>query len=370
MEALKTALEIADEDKKAISQRQLDYLRENLDCRRWADLVFKDLAKATTPSTPLLSINTFTSSYSKANRRLIFLDYDGTLTPIVANPEDAVPSEKCLKILSLLAKDPKNIVYVISGRSQDNLSDFVGHVDRLGLSAEHGCFLRTPSMGEQGAEGWIGQGASEDVMDKDDDIRSHETWRQKAIQVFLEFTERTPGSHIEQKASSLTWHYRLADPDLGVYQAADCHARLLSVFSEGDNRLDAHVESPKSSKPAESQKSSEPHKTTTPTPQVNILKGKKNIEVRPSATSKGKIVRKIVEKHADADFIFCAGDDTTDEDMFGELLIDSGDQGSSDHPDSKRTVMTCAIGSGKRPTRASFHVNNPEQLLSLLQSVL
>lgn len=44
--------------------------------------------------------------------------------------------------------------------------------------------------------------------------------------------------------------------------------------------------------------------------------GKKNLEVRPQAINKGEIVKRLLLKHADVDFVFCAGDDKTDEDMF------------------------------------------------------
>lgn len=41
------------------------------------------------------------------------------------------------------------------------------------------------------------------------------TWKQDVLPIFEYYTERTPGSFVEQKKSSLTWHYRLADPDYG-----------------------------------------------------------------------------------------------------------------------------------------------------------
>ena len=49
--------------------------------------------------------------------------------------------------------------------------------------------------------------------------------------------------------------------------------------------------------------------------------GKKNLEVRPLAVNKGEIVKRILYFNPDAEFIFCAGDDKTDEDMFRALLL-------------------------------------------------
>jgi trehalose-6-phosphatase len=40
-----------------------------------------------------------------------------------------------------------------------------------------------------------------------------------------------------------------------------------------------------------------------------VLVGKKNLEVRPSAVNKGEIVKRILYRNPDAEFVFCAGDD-------------------------------------------------------------
>jgi hypothetical protein len=46
---------------------------------------------------------------------------------------------------------------------------------------------------------------------------------------------------------------------------------------------------------------------------IEVLVGKKNLEVRPLAINKGEIVKSLLYKNPDADFVFCAGDDKTDE---------------------------------------------------------
>ena len=68
----------------------------------------------------------------------------GTLTPIVKTPSMAVPSEGTLEALERLAADPKNLVYIISGRDGDFLEQHLGHIKGLGMSAEHGGFMRGP----------------------------------------------------------------------------------------------------------------------------------------------------------------------------------------------------------------------------------
>lgn len=49
---------------------------------------------------------------------------------------------------------------------------------------------------------------------------------------------------------------------------------------------------------------------------VEILVGKKNLEVRPIDVNKGVIVKRILRENPDMDLVVCAGDDKTDEDMF------------------------------------------------------
>ena len=49
---------------------------------------------------------------------------------------------------------------------------------------------------------------------------------------------------------------------------------------------------------------------------LEILTGKKNLEVRPRFLNKGEIVKKLLSTYPKTEFAFCAGDDKTDEDMF------------------------------------------------------
>jgi len=72
---------------------------------------------------------------------MFFLDYDGTLTPIVKKPEDATPSKELIKLLHSLSADPHNNIYIISGRDRKFLQNWIGEL-HVGMSAEHGCFLK------------------------------------------------------------------------------------------------------------------------------------------------------------------------------------------------------------------------------------
>ena len=70
------------------------------------------------------------------------MDYDGTLTPIRTTPGAAVPSDTMLEALSILSKCESVLVYVVSGRDQTALDNWLGDVPQLGMSAEHGCFVK------------------------------------------------------------------------------------------------------------------------------------------------------------------------------------------------------------------------------------
>ncbi|CAG8744107.1 1544_t:CDS:2, partial [Acaulospora colombiana] len=94
--------------------------------------------------TPLLEQTALVTSYKNAKRRLFLFDYDGTLTPIVKVPSMAVPSESTLQALEKLSEDPRNLVYIISGRDSGFLEHHLGHLKKVGFSAEHGCFIREP----------------------------------------------------------------------------------------------------------------------------------------------------------------------------------------------------------------------------------
>lgn len=66
---------------------------------------------------------------------------------------------------------------------------------------------------------------------------------------------------------------------------------------------------------------------------VEILVGKKNLEVRPTIVNKGEIVKRLLSQHPDVEFVLCAGDDKTDEDMF-RALASAGNQGHNSRHDS------------------------------------
>ncbi|KAG5642267.1 hypothetical protein DXG03_003316 [Asterophora parasitica] len=283
--------------------------------------------------TPYLPVDDMGREYKRSGegtgKRLFLFDYDGTLTPIVKTPSMAVPTAATLEALERLSADPKNIVYIISGRDGAFLEQHLGHLKNVGYSAEHGGFVR-----ERGSTEWVNFTENLDME-----------WLGEVGEIFRYYTERTTGSHIETKKSSITWHYRGSDPEWG-----QCQDLL-------ENNL--------------------AHKRP-----IEVLVGKKNLEVRPIAVNKGEIVKRILYQNPDAEFIFCAGDDKTDEDMFRALLLFPPGTTEATLPaplaitlvDGENSppvklairpeaVFTTAVGHSSKRTLASWHVTAPQEVV-------
>ncbi|KIM27999.1 glycosyltransferase family 20 protein [Serendipita vermifera MAFF 305830] len=311
----------------------------------WAAILVRMLlsqigTENTAHQTPYMEQSKLEASYNAAARRLLLFDYDGTLTPIVKTPSMAVPSEYALQALERLSEDPKNLVYIISGRDSGFLEQHLGHLTKVGFSAEHGCFIREP-----GATKWSNLTETLDM-----------SWMPEVEELFEYYTERTTGSFIEMKKSSITWHYRASDPEWGSFQCKQCLDLL-------ENNLVAK-------RP------------------IEVLVGKKNLEVRPIAINKGEIVKRILYNNPDAEFVFCAGDDKTDEDMFRALctlfpvgggtvsmppptsakLID-GEQAAKDNVTLSLTqqgMFSTTVGSSSKKTLAAWHVTSADEVVDAM----
>ncbi|EEH07854.1 trehalose-phosphatase [Histoplasma capsulatum G186AR] len=265
-------------------------------------------------ATPALDKSRLLSQYRKSRGRLFMFDYDGTLTPIVKDPQAAIPSDRVLRTIKTLAADPKNSVWIISGRDQAFLDEWMGHISELGLSAEHGCFIRHPRNDD-----W------ENLTEK-----SNMGWQKEVLEIFQHYTERTQGSFIERKRVALTWHYRRADPEYGTFQATECRKHL--------------------------------ENTVLKRWPVEVLSGKANLEVRPTFINKGSIATRLVEeyKHGlgqDPDFVLCLGDDFTDEDMFRALA-------NSSLPRDR--VFSVTVGASSKQTLANWHLLEPADVIATI----
>jgi len=254
-----------------------------------------------------LSLKEIVSAYKRSSKRLLLIDYDGTLVPIAKMPNLAVPSEEILSLAWTLTQNPKTFTYVITGRERRFMEESFSGI-KIGLSCEHGCFFK-PFKHNENTQ-WLNITSELDL-----------SWKSAIKAVFDDYTDRTPGSFVETKEIGISWHYRNADPEFGEYQKNDLLMHLQDL----------------------------------PNLPIEIVVGKKVVEVRPQGISKGSVVRKILNSEPDIDFVLCLGDDKTDEDMFEEV-------NKHDEIKSKYSVIV----EKKTTTKAKFYVDHHRMAIETL----
>ncbi|MDR3697576.1 bifunctional alpha,alpha-trehalose-phosphate synthase (UDP-forming)/trehalose-phosphatase [Mucilaginibacter sp.] len=204
--------------------------------------------------------------YSKTKKRIIFLDYDGTLVGFKPNISQANPDRELFAIIDKLTEDPANEVVMISGRKHKNLGEWFGDKN-VYLVAEHGAWYKEKNKSWHKISGLS------------------DSWKQDILPVLETYVDRTPGSFIEEKTYSLVWHYRNAQKGLGELRATELMNNLKYLASDKG---------------------------------LQLLPGDKVLEVKNVEINKGKAALLLVEKD-NYDFIIAFGDDYTDEDIFKSL---------------------------------------------------
>ncbi|KIK15015.1 hypothetical protein PISMIDRAFT_16818 [Pisolithus microcarpus 441] len=121
------------------------------------------------------------------------------------------PPETTMQVLERLAGDPKNEIWVLSGLSvKGALERLAQRVPSVGIVAENGCFVKTREIGnrrngQSNGERWINMVANLDFA-----------WKGPCIEILNYFTERTPGSFVEERATSTMWRFWTGPPDSTV----------------------------------------------------------------------------------------------------------------------------------------------------------
>ncbi|TKY55184.1 alpha,alpha-trehalose-phosphate synthase of UDP-forming 9 [Spatholobus suberectus] len=269
------------------------------------------------PSFRKLNKGHVVSAYERTNCRALFLDYDGTVVPQTSVVK--TPSPEIKVVLNNLCSDPKNTVFIVSGRGKTTLSEWFDECENLGIAAEHGYFLK-----------WSQQSTWE-MNHQNADF----SWKEIVEPVMRLYTEATDGSHIETKESALVWHYYDADPDFGSWQAKQLLDHLESLFAN------------------------EP---------LVVKKGNHIIEVKSQGITKGLVVKDILSKMTEngksPDFVLCIGDDRSDEDMFESLLTKAYSGTSSFAPE----IFSCTVG--QKPSKARYYLDDTEDVMRLLQALV
>jgi trehalose 6-phosphate phosphatase len=127
-------------------------------------------------------------------RPAVFLDYDGTLTPIVERPEDAVISDRMRQVVRDLAQ--RCTVCVVSGRDRPVVQELMGIHD-LVVAGSHGFDIWSP-----------GQGTIEH-----DAAAGYEDLLKEVTDRLQDEVGDIDGALVETKKASVAVHYRLAAPE-------------------------------------------------------------------------------------------------------------------------------------------------------------
>ncbi len=272
-DAIKQALEMPVEEQKS----RLDAMQRRLkryDVVRWAQDFLQSLSKVADPDTAVPAIritdevrSTFTESFRNAKKRMLFLDYDGTLVGFNADPMAVEPGRRVVELLSRLVKQPDTEVIIVSGRQHDILDKWVGGCG-VSLVAEHGAMIR------RGSKDW------------QESAPPQTRWKHELRPILETYVDRLPGSFVEEKEYCLVWHYRNSDPELGPLRAQELIDSLMAFTSNVSS--------------------------------VQVLPGNKVVELRDPLHNKGVVAAQIALE-GQADFVLAIGDDITDEDMFRSL---------------------------------------------------
>lgn len=274
--------QIADALKEAITMPKAEQKRRNTilqkrleryNVEKWANDFMNSLLdqkeKDFTYVSRRLSIdlmNTITKDFKSSKKRLLFIDYDGTLAGFHKDPQKASPDEELYDLLDWINALENTDMYLISGRDKETFTKWF-LPKKYNMIAEHGVWIST-----RGEEFRMLENVKKDWMEK--------------IQPVLEsFVDRTPGSFVEEKNYSLAWHYRNTDPDFGQKRASELSTVLTSLIGTDD---------------------------------LSVLNGNKVMEIKSSNVNKGRAAMRVYGE-AKYDFVFAIGDDWTDEFMFQEL---------------------------------------------------
>lgn len=209
-------------------------------------------------------------SYAHAHKRLILLDYDGTLVPFQQQVMAAVPDDDLIAMLQALCNDQESRVVITSGRDHQTLTEWLGAL-QVDMIAEHGAWYKDYG----------------DPWKHRKDLSTD--WKAEIQHVMSVYARRTPGATIEEKSYSLAWHYRKVEQGLGMLRANELIADVRHFIADRG---------------------------------LQILQGDKVIEIKSMAVNKGRAARRWLEKDR-YDFIMAIGDDHTDEDTFKEMPHDA-----------------------------------------------
>lgn len=303
--ALETAL-LMPKDEQQKRMMQMRALIKKFNINQWAKIFMDRLkevkemqasmrAKHVSSSTEQMIVTNFRN----ASKRALFLDYDGTLVGFNDDPEAAVPDKELFTILHGLFSDERNELILISGRNYESLERWFGHLP-IHLIAEHGAWYKYKGTNWQNIPGLT------------------DSWKKDIYPILNTYSDRTPGTFIEEKTYSLVWHYRKADDGLGELRANELMTNLKYLASDKG---------------------------------LQLLPGDKVIEIKNVEINKGRAVTTWLQQYS-ANMMVAIGDDHTDEDIFKVLPAEA---------------VTIKVGSNISAAR--FYLNRFHEVRKLLEQL-
>jgi len=239
----------------------------------------------------------------------LFLDYDGTLTPIVRHPSQARLSAGTRRLLRRFSVEEKIWVAVVSGRALEDVRRMTG-VNRICYVGNHGLELEGPKL-----------------LYVNPTAKKCRPVLRRIARRLKEAVSSIPGAWIEDKGFTLTLHFRKAAP-AGKKLARGVFHGVVRPYREKK--------------------------------QVRITAGKEVFEVRPPVRwTKGTAVSWLLARRAALSpgpvLPVYIGDDLTDEDAFRAL----GTRG-----------ISVAVGAGNPLTRAQYRVRSSSEAVRFLRRLL
>jgi trehalose-phosphatase len=234
----------------------------------------------------------------------LFLDFDGTLAPIADTPQKARLPRSTGDLLRKLAQKPGCRVAIVSGRALNDIQKQVG-LKNIIYAGNHGWEMEGPGLRFK-------------VRLTKQAVRTLQSVFRRLEQDFAS----TRGILIEDKGSTVSFHYRLADP-VQVPSIKRMFRALIRPFVENG--------------------------------EVRVNPGKMVYEINPPLVwDKGKAVRYILSWYqAENALPFYIGDDVNDERAFREL---------------RKTGITVRVGK-KSGTAARYWVRDIDGVTKLLKAI-
>lgn len=273
-ESIKEALDIPEEE-QILKNDAMQLRLRRYDVTKWAsDFVdtLTDIKTVSDNSSVKKLINKETvdklvSDYNNASRKIIIVNYDGTLVPLTGNPKSARPTDELLELIRDIREKSAPDIVILSGRSREDLDKWLGNLP-VNLTAEHGSWIK-----EHDSDKWTHLKPLSGE------------WKEDILPILEIYTDRLPGAQIKEKDYSVSWHYHKSDIEQASFIAKELTDHLITITANID---------------------------------IQIFQGNRVLEISNSGINKGDLARHWLKSN-NYDFILAIGAGWSDELLFQSL---------------------------------------------------